>query len=526
MMASRSYIMMGSLSNFALREVLDVVGLSRQHTVIELQSPDGARVASLHLKGGHLVQGETDEPPRETLSRALKAPDSCTFHVFRVDDMDAYRSYGKVVDLLADGGLKVTSVEPITQVALAEPARAVALAPPPPPASASGAPAVQDAMRPMTTPFAAVPSAAAPPAAAPSAVAPSAAAPPAVAPSAVAPSAGAPPALPSSASAPPAAAPSVATPSIAAVPPVAASQPAPSTSSASATRQAPPSRPRPVSRPSPEAKRPAASPAAAGVSIAVASPKGGVGKTTIALNLGISLAQRGLRVILIDGDVNGDLLSLFNQRGTVDMGTYDLLLDPTQLGASLRRTRVHGLSVLPATGRDLSAPAAVTSDRSAEWRELVGQAMGLADVVIVDCPAGMSHTTAEILKSVTHVLGIFQAETVASRSFEMFERGLAALDAETRPAVAGVVVNMLRDDTASKGVYEGLMGGDTARYVMETAILRSDAFEVAAAAAIPVRLHGGDAARKLAWLFDNLASELTARLPLGQGQTDAGAFML
>src|SRR4029079_16622808 len=58
-------------------------------------------------------------------------------------------------------------------------------------------------------------------------------------------------------------------------------------------------------------------PAAPGLSLAIASPKGGVGKTTISLNLGISLAHRGLRVIVIDGDINGDLLSLINQRSVV-----------------------------------------------------------------------------------------------------------------------------------------------------------------------------------------------------------------
>jgi hypothetical protein len=41
-----------------------------------------------------------------------------------------------------------------------------------------------------------------------------------------------------------------------------------------------------------------------------------------------------------------------------------------------------------------------------------------------------------------------------------------------------------------------------------------------------VRLHGGDASRKMAWLFDNLAAELVSRLPLGQSQPDHGAFLI
>jgi chromosome partitioning protein len=267
-------------------------------------------------------------------------------------------------------------------------------------------------------------------------------------------------------------------------------------------------------------------PAAPGLSIAIASPKGGVGKTTISLNLGISLAQRGLRVIVVDADVNGDLLSLINQRAVVSVGAYDVLDDPGQLEAALRATKVHGLRLLPASGRDVPESAFRPAERAEKWRALVREAQRLAEVVIVDCPAGVTHTTAEILQSVTHVLGVFQAETVASRSFEMFERGLASLGDRERPVVAGVVVNMLRKDAASARAYEALIAADPSRRVLETAITRSEAFEEAAAAATPVRLHSGESSRKMAWLFDNLAAELVSRLPLGQSPADTSAFLL
>jgi cellulose biosynthesis protein BcsQ len=206
---------------------------------------------------------------------------------------------------------------------------------------------------------------------------------------------------------------------------------------------------------------------------------------------------------------------LINQRGSAEIGTYDLLRNPGQLDRALRRTVVHGLQILPASNRDLRE-ALIAVDRTTGWRGLIRRTMGLADVVIVDCPAGMSHTTLEILQSVSHVLGVFQAETVASRSFEMFERGLDTLGESERPAVAGVVVNMLRQEPASARAYESLVAGDASRLVFQTAITRSEAFEEAAAAATPVRLHSGDASRKMAWLFDNLAAEVASRLRLAQ----------
>jgi chromosome partitioning protein len=459
-MNGRSCVMMGSLNNFSVRDVLDVVGLSRQHTVIELHREDGGRLTSINLKGGHLVQGESDSNPRQALGIALRAPESCTFQVFRLDDANTYRSFGQLQQLLSDeSALRVDA----------------AAAPAEPPAETVAPTPVAPSMPAVVTP------------------------------------------LPPSAAALP--------PTVESVP----SSPATVTPMASATVTPIAPDDRRVSR-MPGAARDTKMrmpvPATPGLSLAIASPKGGVGKTTISLNLGISLAHRGLRVIVIDGDVNGDLLSLINQRSAVKIGSYDLLEDPGQLEAALRATKVHGLRLVPASGRDVPDAAFAPADRKEKWRALVREAQRLADVVIVDCPAGVAHGTAEILQSVTHVLGVFQAETVASRSFEMFERGLASLGERDRPVIAGVVVNMLRKDAASARAYEALIASDPSRRVLETAITRSEAFEEAAAASIPVRLHGGEGSRKMAWLFDNLAAELVSRLPLGQSPADHGAFLL
>jgi chromosome partitioning protein len=458
-MNGRSCVMMGSLTNFSVREVLDVMALSRQHTVIELHREDGGRLTAINLKGGHLVQGESDSNPRQSLGIALRAPESCTFQVYRLDDGNSYKSFGQLEQLLSDESALRADAATASPPPAAEPAPPMPVVPPAPAVVASPPPA-------------------------------------------------------------------------AAAQPVAESAPsAPATVTPMASATVTPIAPdeRRVSR-MPGAGRDTKMrmpvPAAPGLSLAIASPKGGVGKTTISLNLGISLAHRGLRVIVIDGDVNGDLLSLINQRSVVKVGSYDLLEDPGQLEEALRATKVHGLRLLPASGREMPASAFAAADRTDKWRALIREAQRLADVVIVDCPAGVTHSTAEILQSVTHVLGVFQAETVASRSFEMFERGLASFGERERPVVAGVVVNMLRKDAASVRAYEMLISADPSRRVLETAITRSEAFEEAAAAATPVRLHGGDASRKMAWLFDNLAAELVSRLPLGQSPADNSAFLL
>src|SRR4029079_8013284 len=77
--------------------------------------------------------------------------------------------------------------------------------------------------------------------------------------------------------------------------------------------------------------------------IAVASPKGGSGKTTVSLNLSLALARRGHRIILVDGDVNGDVLAALDACGTAEAGVFDVLAGRASLGDTLRETVVEGL---------------------------------------------------------------------------------------------------------------------------------------------------------------------------------------
>ena len=437
-MDGRSYVMSGSLSDFSFSEVLDVVALSRQHTLVELREPDGSAVASINLKAGHLVRTASDtDDPRDAFDRAIRADSSCLFHVYRLSEPMEYQDSGRIADVLKD----------ITK----RPRRAKSRVRPPRPVAPRRKPAPTPPTTPEKTPVAA-PTSAAPER--PTSTAPE---------------------RPTSA--------------------------APSRPSVGSTRTS-------------------------SVAVAVASPKGGVGKTTIALNLGISIARRGLRVTVIDADINGDILSLIDSRGAAKAGTYNLLSQPDTLERTLRRTAVPGLRVLPAMGQTLPDAASATGDQTEQWRALIAQALQSADVVLVDCPAGVTHTSLQVLRAVSHVLGVFQAETVASRSFEMFGRALDALQGPDRVEVAGVVVNMLSESDTSAAAYERFKTGPTGEWVLDPPIEHMGAFDQAADAGTPVQMFDSDAARNIAWVFDTLAAELSTRLALAPKQLEAGDSFL
>ena len=249
--------------------------------------------------------------------------------------------------------------------------------------------------------------------------------------------------------------------------------------------------------------------------VAVCSPKGGAGKTTLSLNLAYALAERGLHTVLVDADVNGDQLSLMNARGRPALGAFDLLGDTRRLDEALRATAHPRLQVLPASGAGLP-PAALSVQSQAEgWGRLLARVAQRCDLVLVDCPAGMLGTTREVLLGSTHALGVFQAEAVAGRSFEMFQTALQAMPAPGRPELLGTAVNMFQGRSrASLEAFQSVAGTDESSRLFDTTLPRHDAFQAASLEGLPLRDAQLEGARSIAFLFDMLASEVCTRLGL------------
>lgn len=249
--------------------------------------------------------------------------------------------------------------------------------------------------------------------------------------------------------------------------------------------------------------------------VALASPKGGCGKSTIALNLALSFARSGRSVVLVDGDVNGDVLSAIDARDRAKKGALDVVAGTATLEEALIDTVLPRLKLMPAVGPTLPDLGIVATDPGGAWGRLLGTLAARADVVVVDTPAGMFGPTAAILRAATHVVGVLQAEVLAARSFERFYAGLAALPEGQRPKVAGVVLNMLQTrHHASLGVFQDALENVPSDWLFDTTIPRHPAFLDATQEGVPLRQLDEDAPPPVAFLFDNLAGELAERLAL------------
>jgi chromosome partitioning protein len=260
--------------------------------------------------------------------------------------------------------------------------------------------------------------------------------------------------------------------------------------------------------------------------LGIASPKGGCGKTTIALNLAVSLANAGLRVVLVDADPNGDVLSSIAGRERPRRGGIFDALERGHDGSELElETVIERLRVVPATSGD-AARRAPDMGEEGSWPDVLRGIRDHADIVIVDLPAGMYGLASRVLNGCTHVLGVLQAETIPKRSFSMFQKGLESLP--RAPEVVGVVLNMFRrSHSASVSVLADAGVDFPASWMFETTIPRNDAFLDAAEEGMPVAL-AGNSGTFIGLLFDTLAKELMDRMKLGKTEKAkvAGSFLL
>jgi chromosome partitioning protein len=180
---------------------------------------------------------------------------------------------------------------------------------------------------------------------------------------------------------------------------------------------------------------------------AIANQKGGVGKTTTAINLGTALAACGKKVLIIDLDPQGNAstgLGIDRKRRHPDI--YRAIIEGAPVADCALPTMVPGLSLVPSSV-DLSGAEVelVTADnRERRLREALGRVISDYDYVLIDCPPALGFLTVNALVAADAVLVPLQAEFYAleglSHLTRTIERVRRALNPELE--IQGIVLTM------------------------------------------------------------------------------------
>ena len=238
--------------------------------------------------------------------------------------------------------------------------------------------------------------------------------------------------------------------------------------------------------------------------VCITSPKGGAGKTTVALNLAVALARQGKRVVLVDTDFDGVLLAL-NSKAKAKAGAFDVAAGRARLADAAIQTRIPGLRLIQSgDSPDSSSPGG--------WARLFKDAKTDADIVLVDTAAGLHGPSADALAAATHALVVVPAEPAAIRALPAHLRRIEHLGSASQK-LAGIVLNML-DYRArvSIDVLGELCAGPSAPWVFDIPIARSTAFMEAVARGVPVCRGERADTPTIGWVFEVLASGILERL--------------
>jgi len=182
--------------------------------------------------------------------------------------------------------------------------------------------------------------------------------------------------------------------------------------------------------------------------LAIANQKGGVGKTTTAVNIASGLAAAEKRVLLVDGDPQANATNgLGVSPSSFELSSYDVLLDPTVAGAAIvQSVHFESLDLMPATPDLAAAEIELVGEarRELRMRDALDRVRQSYEFVVIDCPPSLGLITLNMLAAADAVLIPLQCEYYALQGLSQLLRTIEIVQSGVSPdlVIDGVILTM------------------------------------------------------------------------------------
>jgi chromosome partitioning protein len=251
------------------------------------------------------------------------------------------------------------------------------------------------------------------------------------------------------------------------------------------------------------------------IRVAIANQKGGVGKTTTAINIATAMAATGWRTLLIDLDPQGNASTGIGIPPAERISSsYELLVDQVALAQSIQPTRIPGLDIIPAT-EDLSGAEIELVSVEGRTHRLSTALSGDPpyDICFIDCPPSLGLLTLNALSAADTLLVPLQCEFFALEGLSQLLQTVERVQQRFNPdlGIVGVALTMFdRRNRLTDQVAEDVrscLGG----LVFESVIPRNVRLSEAPSHGLPALVYDHNCAGSRAYMA--LARELITRLP-------------